>query len=50
MMKSEKGIGAGDSSHGSGGGGDLDQQLQALAYPIGENVLELLFFRDKGWS
>ena len=50
MMKSEKGIGAGDSSHGSGGGGDLDQQLQALAYPIGEKVLELLFFRDKGGS
>jgi len=45
-MKSDK------ENAGSGGsgahGGDLDQSLHSLGVPVGEKVLELLFFREKG--
>jgi trafficking protein particle complex subunit 5 len=31
-----------------GGQGDLDSSLHSLGAPIGEKILELLFFREKG--
>ena len=42
IMKSDKELPAG--AHG----GDLDSSLHALGLPIGEKILELLFFREKG--
>jgi|LauGreDrversion4_2_1035121.scaffolds.fasta_scaffold490478_2 hypothetical protein len=40
IMKSDK--------EGGLGGGDLDSSLHTLGLPIGEKILELLFYREKG--
>ena len=39
-MKSDKEV--------PGGQNDLDSSLHTLGVPIGEKILELLFFREKG--
>jgi hypothetical protein len=45
-MKSEKsgaGIGGGDGAQN-----DLEHQLYQLGIPVGEKMLELMFYREKG--
>lgn len=49
-MKSEKQSVAGGDGANGGINTDLESQLSSLGVPIGEKILELLFFREKGGS